>query len=82
MELMAQQQIPVQRQSAVQQLAEASRPLGPQLHVQTDYGDEFIGRSPWELFGEEEAREVAALAAALIRQVEELVQEVSREQFG
>lgn len=79
LELVARQQIPERWQPAVQQIAEASQPLGPQLHVRTDYGDEFAGRLPWEMFGQTDAEEAVALASDLLRQVKELIQEVSRE---
>ena len=32
------------------------------IHVQTDYGDEFQGLTPWELFDEQEAHEALAVA--------------------
>lgn len=61
----------------MQQVAEMGQPLGPQLHVQTDYGDEFGGRLPWELFGEEEAREALTTAENILDRIEQLVQEVT-----
>ncbi len=79
LEMMARRQIPAQWQPAVQQLAEASRPLGPQLHVQTDYGDEFAGRLPWEIFDRTDAEEAVALAHDLLRKAEELIRGVNRE---
>lgn len=78
--LIARVQIPPRWQSEVQRLAEMGRPLGPQLHVQTDYGDEFGGRLPRALFGEEDAKEALALAGTIIAGVERVVQEVTREQ--
>jgi len=60
----------------MQKLAETGRLLGPQLHVQTDYGDEFGGRLPWMLFGEEEAREALVTAENVLAGVEKLVREV------
>jgi len=63
----------------VQQLAEMGQPLGPQLHVQTDYGDEFGGRLPWSLFGQEEAKEALTKAEKIIDRVERLVQEVTND---
>ncbi len=77
LELIARQQIPSQWQSAVQKLAEIGQPLGPHLHVQTDYGDEHGGRLPWELFGEEEAKEALTTAEKIVAQVEWLIEEVS-----
>lgn len=63
----------------MQKLAEMGQPLGPQLHVQTDYGDEFSGRLPWELFGEEEAKEALAAAAEIVTRTERLIEGVSDE---
>ena len=79
LELIARQQIPLRWQKDVQQLAEMGRPLGPQLHVQTDYGDEFGGRLPWILFGEEDAREALTTAENILAEVEKLVREVSHD---
>jgi len=79
LELTERQQIPSRWQKDVQQLAEMGRPLGPQLHVQTDYGDEFGGRLPWMLFGEQEAREALTLAENVLAGVERLVQEVTHD---
>lgn len=79
LELIARRQIPPQWQPAVQKLAEMGQPLGPQLHVQTDYGDEFSGRLPWELFGEEEAKEALTTAAEIVTRVERLIEEVGDE---
>lgn len=51
--------------------------LGHDVHVQTDYGDEVGGRTPWELFDESDARqslsvaeEAVGLADTVIRYVE------------
>jgi HEPN domain-containing protein len=52
----------VTQQSAVQRLAECAEVLGFDIHVQTDYGDEFQGLTPWELFDAQEAGEALALA--------------------
>jgi len=79
LELIAREQIPPRWQKDVQQLAEMGQPLGPQLQVQTDYGDEFAGRLPWVLFGEEEAREALTTAEKILVRVEEIVQEVTRD---
>jgi HEPN domain-containing protein len=78
LELIARQQIPAQWQSTVQMLADMGHPFGPPLHVQTDYGDEYNGRLPWELFGEQEASETLATAEKIVKVVETLVEEVRR----
>jgi HEPN domain-containing protein len=46
----------------VQHLAELSELMGADLHIQTDYGDEVGGRTPWELFDEADARRSLAMA--------------------
>ena len=79
LELVARKQIPQPWGHAVQKLAEAGQPLGPQVHVQTDYGDEYSGRLPWDLFGEEDANEALVVAEKVIEQVELLIQGVSNE---
>ena len=48
--------------AAAERLAECSELLGPDLHASSDHGDEHAGRTPWELFGEEDARNAAAIA--------------------
>ena len=45
-----------------QRLAELSEVMGADLHIQTDYGDEVGGRTPWELFDEADARRSLAMA--------------------
>lgn len=79
MELIARQQIPAQWCTAVQQLAQMGQPLGPQLHIQTDYGDENGGRLPWELFNAQDAHEMFYIAQAILVQVEKFVEEVTHE---
>jgi HEPN domain-containing protein len=61
----------------VRQLAEKAEMLGHDIHVQTDYGDEVGGKTPWELFDESDARhslslaeEAAALANVIIQDAE------------
>jgi HEPN domain-containing protein len=49
-------------QGAVLRLAECAEVLGFDIHVQTDYGDELQGLTPWELFNEQEAHEALAIA--------------------
>jgi len=46
---------------AVERLAECAGLLGPDLHARSDYGDEGQCRTPWELFGEDDARMAASL---------------------
>jgi HEPN domain-containing protein len=46
----------------LERLAELAELLGPDIHIQTDYGDEAGGRTPWELFDEADARQALAIA--------------------
>ncbi|MBU0491726.1 MAG: HEPN domain-containing protein [Chloroflexi bacterium] len=62
----------------VQRLAELAEVLGHDVHVQTDYGDEMGGRTPWELFDETDARQALAMAEEAVRRAEALIQEVTR----
>lgn len=58
----------------VRRLAECAEELGYDIHIQTDYGDETAGATPWELFGEEDAREAIALARESVALAEKLIQ--------
>jgi hypothetical protein len=36
--------------------------MGPDIHIQTDYGDEASRLTPWDLFSEADARQALAMA--------------------
>lgn len=57
----------------VQRLAELAELLGFDVHVQTDYGDEMAGRTPWELFDEADARQALAMAEEAMSLAQETV---------
>jgi len=65
----------------VRQLVEHAEVLGPDIHIQTDYGDEAGGRTPWELFDEADAREALAMAEAAVSLAGGLIQEVANVAF-
>jgi len=44
--------------------------------VQTDYGDEMASHTPWELFGEADARQALAMAEEAVSLSGEIVQEI------
>ena len=46
----------------VTRLAEIAELLGPDVHIQTDYGDETEALTPWELFDEDDAQQALSLA--------------------
>lgn len=49
-------------QQSVERLSELAEMLGFDVHVQTDYGDEMEGFTPWELFNADDARSALAIA--------------------
>ncbi len=53
--------------------------LGPDIHVQTDYGHEVEGRTPWELFDEADAGQALAVAEEAVSLIGQIVGEGSRE---
>lgn len=57
----------------VEILAERAEMLGPDIHIQTDYGDEAGGYTPWELFREEDARQALQMAEEAFSLAERLV---------
>lgn len=59
----------------VERLAELSELLGPDIHIQTDYGDEMGGLTPWELFDEADARQALALAEEAVSLAQALADE-------
>jgi HEPN domain-containing protein len=62
----------------VNRLAELAELLGFDVHVQTDYGDEMGGRTPWELFDEADARQALAMAEEAVTLAQAIIQTVSR----
>lgn len=47
---------------ALEDLASLAERLGAAVHVATDYGDEGGWRTPWELFGREDAEDALSVA--------------------
>ncbi|PKN27463.1 MAG: hypothetical protein CVU64_15890 [Deltaproteobacteria bacterium HGW-Deltaproteobacteria-21] len=58
-------------------LAEKAEVLGNDVHVQTDYGDEVGGRTPWELFDESDAVQAVTVAVEAVRLAEEVIRRVT-----
>ncbi|MEW6233457.1 MAG: HEPN domain-containing protein [Chloroflexota bacterium] len=58
----------------VERLAECAELLGPDVHVQSDYGDEAGGQTPWELFDQDAAQQALHLAEEAVL--------LSKEVFG
>lgn len=49
-------------EGVVTRVARSARTLGPQIHVESDYGDEAMRRTPGELFDRASAEQALALA--------------------
>ena len=54
-------------EQAVRRLAECAGLLGPAVHIQSDYGDEATGRTPWELFDQVAAEHAGDLAEEAVK---------------
>jgi HEPN domain-containing protein len=74
LEALSQGSFPGENGERVRQLAEQAELLGSDVHIRTDYGDEPKGRSPWELFGEDDARQALATAERAAQLAEEITQ--------
>jgi HEPN domain-containing protein len=71
-EALAEGKFPGEISPRVERPAECAELLGPDIHVQSDYGDEAGGRTPWELFDQDSAGQTIDLAeeaAKLARQL-------------
>ncbi len=60
----------------VHRLAELAESLGFDIHMQTDYGDETAGLTPWELFDEEDARAAFAMAEEAVELARAIIGEL------
>lgn len=58
---------------AARRLTAAVEGLGPPVHVSTDYVDENARVTPWEMFGETDARSALAQAESAVADAQELV---------
>ncbi|MDE3088924.1 MAG: HEPN domain-containing protein [Chloroflexota bacterium] len=64
---------PTEIRSRVDRLAECAEVLGPQIHIQSDYGDDERMKTPWQLFGETAARDALETAEEALQIAGELV---------
>ena len=62
-------------QAEVTRLAECAELLGADIHVQSDYGDEAGGQTPWELFDEDAAQKALHLAEEAVRIAQVITQD-------
>jgi HEPN domain-containing protein len=63
------------RHQEVVRLAELAELLGPDVHIQTDYGDETGGLTPWDLFDEADARQALAMAEEAVALAQAIVRD-------
>jgi HEPN domain-containing protein len=63
----------------VARLAELAELLGPDVHIQTDYGDETGALTPWELFGEDDAQQALSWAEEAVAIVEAVADQLAKE---
>lgn len=73
---------PAPYEEQVQRVVECAEILGFDVHVQTDYGDEFEGLTPWELFDEEDAREALAIAEEAVDLAQAIAEKILGEESG
>ncbi len=59
---------------SVRALTEWAEMLGSDIHIQTDYGDEVGGRTPWELFDEADARQTLTMAEEAVALARSVIQ--------
>ena len=57
----------------VQSVAELAELLGPDTHIESDYGDEAGWRTPWELFDADDAHAAHAMAEEAVRAAATLI---------
>ena len=62
-----------------QRVAELAEMMGADVHIQTDYGDEAGGRTPWELFGETDGRRSLDMAQEAVNLARAIIQAVPNE---
>lgn len=65
---------PSPQDDQVRRIAELAEIMGADVHIQTDYGDEVGGRTPWELFDEADACRSVGAAEEAIQLAQAIVQ--------
>jgi HEPN domain-containing protein len=74
LQALGENRFPESLRAQIEEIALCSRLLGPEVHIESDYGDEQTEKTPWELFDQSRAREalnLAEKAASLAREVVE-----------
>ncbi|MEZ4712984.1 MAG: HEPN domain-containing protein [Caldilineaceae bacterium] len=63
----------------VLRLAELAEQLGLDVHIQTDYGNEAEGLTPWDLFDEADAQQALAMAQEAVSLAQAIAQQLAEE---
>ena len=74
---LAEGRLPEDIVARVKTIADHAESLGPDVHIESDYGDEAGGRTPWELFDEDDATQALALAEETVHLTEGLVEGIT-----
>ncbi len=61
-------------EAQVRRIAECAKSLGPDVHLESDYGDEANWRTPWEIFDEAKAGEFLELAEDAVRLTRQIIE--------
>jgi len=61
-EAVEQARFPMQQHVSIRRIAELAELLGPDIHIQTDYGDESGELTPWEIFDADDAQQALSMA--------------------
>lgn len=73
-ELLSRGIVPEQVKTTIQDILQKAANLSPHIHIQTDYGDEAQGLTPWELFSEDDAREALETARKVVEASVKMIQ--------
>jgi HEPN domain-containing protein len=66
---------PQETEEQVRKIAECAALLGPQVHSESDYGDEANWRTPWEIFDQTKAREALEIAEEAVRLSQQIIKQ-------
>lgn len=69
---------PTEVQPAVARLTEQAELLGPDVHIQTDYGDELGNLTPWELFDGSDAAQSVTIAEEAVSLAQAVIEAIRR----
>ncbi len=76
-EALDQKVFPAALDDHLRRLIEHAEMLGHDVHVQTDYGDEATGRTPWELFSKSDALGAVSEAQQIVQLARQIIEATS-----